>query len=68
MKILLNGKSNLEDLFADIDAAQIRNELKAAQNTFEKIPANFKKLVGKANYPDILDEKIIAIESNGILC
>jgi hypothetical protein len=67
MKILLNGKSNLEDLFSEIDAAQIRNELKLAQNTFEKIPAKFKKLVGKADYPDILDEKIIAIESNGIL-
>ena len=34
MKILLNGKSNLEDLFAEIDAADIRNELKIAQNTF----------------------------------
>jgi hypothetical protein len=68
MKILLNGKSNLEDLFAEIDAAQIRNELKVAQNTFEKVPAKFKELVGKPDYPDILNEKITEIESNGILC
>ena len=68
MKILLNGKSNLEDLFAEIDAAQIRNELKAAQNTFEKIPAKFKELVCKPDYPKILNERIIELESNGILC
>jgi len=68
MKILLNGKSKLEDLFAEIDAAQIRNELKVAQNIFEKIPAKFKELVGKTDYPDILNEKITEIESNGILC
>jgi len=68
MKILLNGKSNLEDLFAEIDAAQIRNELKAAQNIFEKIPAKFKELIGKPDYPDILNKKITEIESNGILC
>ena len=68
MKILLNGKSNLEELFAEIDAAKIRNELKLAQNTFEKIPAKFKKLVCKPDYPEILNERIIELESNGILC
>ena len=68
MKILLNGKSNLEDLFAEIDAADIRNELKEAQNTFEKTPAKFKKLVCQPNYPEILKERIIELESNGILC
>jgi len=68
MKILLNGKSNLEDLFAEIDAAEIRNELKVAQNTFEKTPAKFKKLVCQPNYPEILKERIIELESNGILC
>ena len=68
MKILLNGKSNLEELFAEIDVTQIRNELKLAQNTFEKIPANFKKLVCKPDYPEILNERIIELESNGILC
>jgi hypothetical protein len=68
MKILLNGKSNLEHLFAEIDATEIRNELKVAQNTFEKIPAKFKELVCKPDYPEILNERIIELESNGILC
>ena len=68
MKILLNGKSKLEDLFAEIDAVEIRNELKVAQNTFEKIPAKFKKLVCQPDYPEILNERIIEIESNRILC
>jgi len=68
MKILLNGKSNLEELFAEIDAVQIRKELKAAQNTFEKIPAKFKELVCKPDYPEILNERIIELESNRILC
>jgi len=68
MKILLNGKSNLEELFAEIDAAQIRKELKAAQNTFEKIPAKFKELVCKPDYPEILNERIIELKSNRILC
>jgi hypothetical protein len=67
MRILLNGKSNLEELFAEIDAAQIRKELKAAQNTFEKIPAKFKELVCKPDYPEILNERIIELKSNGIL-
>lgn len=68
MKILLNEKLNLEDAFADIDASEIRNELTEAQNTFEKIPAKFKKLVCVPNYPEILGERIIMLKSNGILC
>ena len=68
MKILLNGKSNLEDLFAEIDAADIRKELKTAQNTFEKVPAKFKKLVCQPDYPETLNERIIELESNRILC
>jgi hypothetical protein len=68
MKILLNGKSNLEDLFSEIDAADIRKELKTAQNTFEKVPAKFKKLVCQPDYPETLNERIIELESNRILC
>lgn len=68
MKILLNGKLNLEDLFADIEAANIQTELKAAQSTFEKIPRKFKKLVCTSNYPEILKERVIYLKSNGILC
>jgi hypothetical protein len=41
---------------------------KAAQNTFEKIPAKFKELVCKPDYPEILNERIIELKSNRILC
>jgi len=68
MKILLNGKLNLEDLFADIEATNIQTELKAAQSTFEKIPKKFKKLVCTSDYPEILKKRIIDLKSNGILC
>jgi hypothetical protein len=68
MRILLNGKLNLEDLFADIEAANIQTELKAAQSSFEKIPRKFKKLVCTSNYPEILKERVIYLKSNGILC
>jgi hypothetical protein len=67
MKILLNGKTNLEDLFADIDATDIRKELKTSQNTFEKLPQKFKKLVCTPDYPKILKDRIIDLKSNGIL-
>ncbi len=68
MAILLNGKSSLEDVFADIDASEIRKELKEAHNTFEKVPVKLKKLVSDPNYPEILETRIIALQSNGILC
>src|SRR5665811_2457598 len=44
MKILLNGKSNLEQVFAEIDAAEIRKELKVKQNIFEKIPEKLNQI------------------------
>ena len=61
MKILLNRNPGLEHLFAEIDVAEIRHELKVVQNTFEKMPAKFKKLVCKPDYSEILDERIIQL-------
>lgn len=68
MEILLNGKSSLEEVFTGIEASEIRKELKEAHNTFEKIPAKLKKLVSDPDYPEILEKRIIALQSNGILC
>jgi hypothetical protein len=31
MKLLLNGKSSLEELFAEIDVNEVRNELENSQ-------------------------------------
>jgi hypothetical protein len=50
MKILLNGKSSLEELFAEIDVKEVRNELINSQGNIEKIPAKLKKLTQKPGY------------------
>lgn len=68
MNILLNGKSTLEELFAEIDITVVRNELKTSQANIEKIPAKLKKLTSKETYPEILKECFADIKSNGILC
>jgi len=68
MKFLLNGKSCLEELFAEIDVAKVRNELKTSQGNIEKIPVKLKKLTNKANYPEMLKNYFFELQSNGILC
>ncbi len=44
-KILLNGKTSLEERFAEIDAEVARDELKRAKNKNEKIPNKLKKII-----------------------
>ena len=51
MKTLLNGKSSIEELFAEIDATEVLNELKTSQGNIEKIPTKLKKLTKKSDYP-----------------
>lgn len=68
MKFLLNGNSCLEELFAKIDVAEVRNELKTSQGDIDKIPAKLKKLTNKANYPEMLKNYFFELQSNGILC
>jgi hypothetical protein len=45
MKILLNGKANLEERLAEIDAKLVRDELEKAKQKNEKIPAQIKKII-----------------------
>ncbi len=45
MKVLLNGKLSLEELFAEIDVTEARNELKTSTANLGKTPAKLKKLV-----------------------
>ena len=68
MKVLLSGKSGLEELFAEIDVSEIRNELKASEETIEKIPAKLKNLINKPDYLDTLKNYFFELKSNGILC
>ena len=67
MKLLLNGKTSLEELFAEIDVNEVRNELENSQGNIEKIPAKLKKLTKKADYPKMLKNYYLELKSNGIL-
>jgi len=67
MKLLLNGKTSLEELFAELDVNEVRNELANSQGNIEKIPAKLKKLTKKADYPKMLKNYYLELKSNGIL-
>ncbi|GAH50103.1 unnamed protein product [marine sediment metagenome] len=56
MKIILDGKSYLEEGFAEIDAKLVRRELLKMTNDSVKIPPQIKKLIKKPGFPDILVE------------
>ena len=67
MKILLNGKPCLEELFAEIDSNEVLNELKISQSNNEKIPAELKKLIQNLDFPKILKKYYFYLKSNCIL-
>jgi len=54
MKILLDGKTTIEDVFAEIEITRLREELKNAQQNPEKIPAKIKSIINKPQYPEKL--------------
>jgi len=56
MKILLDGKASLEELFAHIDPATVRAELQKSHNAPEKIPTPIKRLIRKPTYPQELTQ------------
>ncbi len=67
MEILLDGKPSLEELFADIDAKEVRKELKSAQGNIENVPVKLRKLTQKSDYPEMLENYYSELKSNGIL-
>jgi hypothetical protein len=54
LQVLLNGRATLEDRFAEIDRALVREELHHAQTTPERIPSKIKKLIADPGFPDIV--------------
>jgi len=54
MKILLNGKSSLEVVFADIDIQSFREAFREAQDTPEKIPDKLKPFIAMPDFPEKL--------------
>ena len=51
MKILLNGKSSLEAVFAEIDINIFRKAFREAQKTLEKIHPKIKLLIALPDFP-----------------
>ncbi len=54
MKILLKEKTSLEELFAEIEIDTLRDELRKAQFSPEKIPIKIKRLTAMPDYPEKL--------------
>jgi len=59
MKILLGGEASLEALFAQMDAAELREEFKIAQSNPEKIPPALKLMIQEKNYPEMLTKLVV---------
>ena len=54
MKILLNGRATLEEVFSDIDIESFRQAFREAQDAPEKIPAKLKPLIAMPDFPEKL--------------
>ena len=54
LKILLNGHTDLEACFADIDVEEVRTEMDAAQSSPEKVPKKIRRLIATPSFPDTL--------------
>jgi len=54
MKIMLNGKHSLEDVFSDIDIESFRQAFREAQDAPEKIPTKLKLLIAMPDFPEKL--------------
>ena len=57
MEMLLGDKSNLEEVFATIEIATIREQLQEAHLVANRVPAKIKRIISQADYP----EKIAAL-------
>ena len=52
MRILLNGKSSLEEVFAEVDIDTFRDAFREAQDIPEKIPSKLKPLIAMPDFPE----------------
>jgi len=57
MKILLNGKASIEEVFANIEIGTLREEFQKARNSPGQIPTQLKPLIAMRDYP----EKFVAM-------
>lgn len=54
LKILLNGQATLEERFAQVDAETVREELRTAQGSMEKVPAKIPELIALPAFPEVI--------------
>jgi hypothetical protein len=54
MRILLNGKASLEEVFAEVDIDTFREAFRKAQDVPEKIPSKLKPLIAMPDFPEKL--------------
>jgi hypothetical protein len=54
MRILLNGKASLEEVFAEVDIDTFRDAFREAQDVPEKIPSKLKPLIAMSDFPEKL--------------
>lgn len=66
-KIIMGSKSDLAEVFAEIDVKTVRERMKEHNISNEKIPAKIQSLLKKDNLPDILSNLADLNKSNGVL-
>lgn len=57
LALLLDGKATIEEVFADIEIATVREETRKLQRDFDPVPLTIRRLVGNPDYP----EKLLAM-------
>ncbi len=67
LKILLDGQPSLEALFAQIEPATVRKELKKAQQNPEKVPRALKRFIADLPSLDPIKNFVQNLKSNRIL-
>ena len=58
MKILLNEKTSIEEVFAQIEIDTLRKAFREAQDAPEKIPSKLKPLIAMPDFPEKLVKKL----------
>jgi hypothetical protein len=54
LKVLLHGQLTLEERFAQIAIETVRQELRAAQASVQKVPAQIRKLIAIPSFPETI--------------
>ncbi|MSU36432.1 MAG: hypothetical protein EXS36_15315 [Pedosphaera sp.] len=54
LKVLLHGRSNLEECFAQIDIEAVRTEMQVAQKWPDRVPRKILQLIAVPAFPDAL--------------